>query len=75
MKDAKDHVTIVPEVAVQTIEGRSVVFVREGNAFEPVEVRTGARSAGRVTILSGLEAGAIIASENASSSFRSCFAY
>ena len=59
------NVISVPEVAVQTVEGRSVVFVREGDAFEPVEVQTGARSAGRITIVSGLEAGAVIASENA----------
>ncbi len=63
--DSDPNAISVPEVAVQTIEGRSVVFVREGDAFEPVEVRTGARSAGLITIISGLEAGAIIASENA----------
>lgn len=63
--DSDPNVISVPEVAVQTVEGRSVVFVREGDAFEPVEVQIGTRSAGRVTIHSGLEAGAVIASQNA----------
>ena len=63
--DSDPNVISVPEVAVQTVEGRSVVFVREGDTFEPVEVQTGARSAGMITIISGLEAGAVIASENA----------
>lgn len=63
--DSDPNVISVPEVAVQTVEGKSVVFVREGDAFEPIEVQTGARSAGRVIIVSGLEVGAVIASQNA----------
>lgn len=59
------NVISVPEDAVQTIDGEQIVFVRDGNAFEPVEVQTGTRSAGSITIISGLESGMMIASENA----------
>jgi cobalt-zinc-cadmium efflux system membrane fusion protein len=55
----------VPEDAVQVIEGREVVFVRTANGFLATPVRTGERSAGRITILSGLAAGARIATRNA----------
>lgn len=44
----------VPDDAIQTVEGRTVVFVREGNEFEVREVELG-RSDGRmVEILAGL---------------------
>lgn len=55
----------VPEDAVQVLEGREVVFVRTEDGFLARPVETGERSAGRITILSGLEAGALIATENA----------
>lgn len=55
----------VPAEAVQVLDGREVVFVRTEEGFQTRPVETGERSAGRVTILSGLEAGALIATENA----------
>ncbi|WP_435203784.1 efflux RND transporter periplasmic adaptor subunit [Qipengyuania sp. 902] len=55
----------VPEDAVQVIEGRDVVFVRTQRGFQAREVETGSRSAGMVTILSGLQPGWRIASDNA----------
>lgn len=46
----------VPEDAVQTVEGKEVVFVSEGEGrFRKREVRTGLRRAGEVEILEGLE--------------------
>jgi cobalt-zinc-cadmium efflux system membrane fusion protein len=44
----------VKNEALQTIEGKSVVFVREGDAFEKRGVETGSRDTTRVEILSGL---------------------
>ena len=55
----------VPEDAVQVLEGRNVVFVRTQRGFQAREVATGSRSAGMVTILSGLEPGQQIATDNA----------
>ena len=56
---------VVPEDAVQSLEGRSVVFLRTAEGFKPVTVTTGARSAGRIEIVSGLAPGASIATTNA----------
>lgn len=47
----------VPEGALQTLDGKTVVFVAEANGLEPREVSLGRRSAGRVEVLSGLNAG------------------
>ncbi|ANU08699.1 efflux RND transporter periplasmic adaptor subunit [Paraurantiacibacter namhicola] len=55
----------IPEDAVQVVEGREVVFVRTRTGFRTQPVETGNRSGGRVTILSGLEPGKIIATTNA----------
>ena len=55
----------VPEDAVQVLEGRDVVFVRTQRGFQAREVEVGSRSAGMVTILSGLTAGQRIATDNA----------
>ncbi len=55
----------VPESAVQTIEGREVVFVRTPNGFQATPVVTGSRSGGRLLIESGLKEGQKIATVNA----------
>lgn len=56
---------VVPEEAVQSLEGRDVVFVRTATGFKETPVTVGRRSAGRVEILSGLQAGQTIATRNA----------
>jgi cobalt-zinc-cadmium efflux system membrane fusion protein len=56
---------VVPEDAVQNVGGRNVVFVRSANGFRVQPVAVGARGAGRVTILSGLNAGDTVATTNA----------
>ncbi|WCM26111.1 efflux RND transporter periplasmic adaptor subunit [Sphingomonas sp. QA11] len=56
---------VVPEDAVQSLEGRDVVFVRTPQGFRAVTVRLGQRSAGRVEILSGLQASQSVATRNA----------
>ena len=55
----------VPEDAVQMVEGREVVFIRTMTGFRAQPVETGGRSGGKVTILSGLEPGKLIATANA----------
>lgn len=56
---------VVPEEAVQSVDGRDVVFVRTAAGFKVQPVTVGARSAGRAAILSGLQAGQTIATRNA----------
>ena len=56
---------VVPEDAVQRIDGRDVVFARTQTGFRVQPVVVGARSAGRILVLSGLAAGDRIATRNA----------
>lgn len=56
---------VVPDEAVQSHNGHDVVFVRTATGFEARPVIVGARSAGRVEIVSGLAAGQSIAAKNA----------
>lgn len=56
---------VVPEEAVQSVEGRDVVFVRTGQGFRAVPVTLGRRSAGRVEVLTGLGGGQTIATRQA----------
>ena len=56
---------IVPEEAVQNVEGRNVVFVRSAAGFQVRPVVIGSRSGGRASIVSGLKAGETIATTNA----------
>lgn len=55
----------VPEEAIQTVEGRDVVFVRTASGFTAAPIIVGQRSAGRAQITSGLRAGQVIATRNA----------
>jgi cobalt-zinc-cadmium efflux system membrane fusion protein len=54
----------VEAAALQTLERRTVVFVREGETFRVQPVEVGRRDALRAEILSGLEAGAQVATRN-----------
>ncbi len=56
---------VVPEDAVQTLEGRDIVFVRTAQGFKAQTVTIGQRSNGRVEILKGLAAGSQVATKNA----------
>ena len=55
----------VPEEAVQSVEGRDVVFVKTAKGFQATNVTTGQRSAGRIEIVAGLKPGAVIATKGA----------
>ncbi|AQR75100.1 efflux RND transporter periplasmic adaptor subunit [Sphingomonas sp. LM7] len=56
---------VVPEEAVQSLEGRDVVFVRTPQGFRAVSVTLGRRSAGRVEVLTGLSNGQTVATRQA----------
>lgn len=55
----------LPEEAVQTVEGRDVVFVRTAKGFQATNVTVGQRSAGRVEIVAGLKPGSTVATRGA----------
>lgn len=56
---------VVPEDAVQNIDGRDVLFVRTGKGFRPQPVLVGTRSGGIAQIVSGVRAGELVATRNA----------
>jgi cobalt-zinc-cadmium efflux system membrane fusion protein len=56
---------VVPEDAVQSLEGRDVVFVRTAKGFRAQTVTIGQRSNSRVEIVRGLRAGSQVATKNA----------
>ena len=50
--------------AIQTIEGRNVVFVRSGDKFQPREVELGQRDSERAEVLFGVTEGEVYAAKN-----------
>lgn len=55
---------VVPTAAIQTLEGKSVVFVAEGDRVEPRPVTLGHRGETLVEVLSGAAAGDRVATVN-----------
>lgn len=56
---------VIPEDAVQQVEGRDVVFVQAEGGFQAVPVSVGRRSGGRVEILQGLRPGLVVVTQGA----------
>ena len=56
---------VVPEEAVQNVEGRDVVFVRTADGFLATPVVVGQRGGGRAEIVEGLQPGQVIAGRKA----------
>jgi cobalt-zinc-cadmium efflux system membrane fusion protein len=56
---------VVPEDAVQNIDGRDVLFVRTRAGFRAQPVLVGSRSRGMAQIVSGVQPGAQVATRNA----------
>lgn len=56
---------VVPEDAVQNVEGQDVVFVRTKAGFKPQPVVVGMRSNGIVQLISGVESGVEVATKSA----------
>ncbi len=48
---------VVPLTALQTMDGRDVVFVRKGDTYQARPVTLGARDARQVAVSAGLQAG------------------
>ena len=56
---------ILPEEAVQQVEGRDMVFVQAEGGFQATPVSVGSRSGGRIEILDGLRAGQTVVTQGA----------
>lgn len=56
---------VLPEDAVQSVNGQDVVFVRVKGGFQATPVTVGERSAGRIEIMEGLDPGAVVVTTNA----------
>lgn len=56
---------VIPEEAVQNLDGRDVLFVRTEQGFRPQPVLIGMRSGGVAQIVSGVKAGDRVATRNA----------
>mgnify|MGYP006196513817 CR=1 FL=1 len=52
-----DAGVVIPQSAIQSMDGKDVVFVREGDTYTARAVTLGARDAGKVEVLSGLTVG------------------
>lgn len=55
----------LPEEAVQSVEGRDVVFVRTAKGFQATSVTAGQRGGGRVEVVAGLKPGQTVATRGA----------
>jgi cobalt-zinc-cadmium efflux system membrane fusion protein len=64
-KSAGKSAIVVPEEAVQNVDGHDVVFVRSAKGFNVQPVVISSRGAGRAAVVSGLTAGQSIATRNA----------
>ena len=56
---------VIPEEAVQQVEGRDSVFVQREGGFQAVPVTVGQRTAGRAEIVEGLRPGQVIVTRGA----------
>lgn len=56
---------VVPDDAVQNIDGRDVLFVRSKDGFRAQPVLVGQRSGGMAQIISGVRGGELVATRNA----------
>ncbi len=55
----------LPDEAVQTVEGKEVVFVQTAKGFLATTVVIGQRGGGRIEIIDGLKPGAVVATKGA----------
>ena len=62
--ERRDVKVAVPFAAVQTVDGRKVVFVRTKGGFEKREITLGRRDGATVEVAAGLSAGESVASSN-----------
>ena len=62
--DSRQVPVAVPATAVQTVDGRKVVFVRTLEGFEKRAVALGRRDGGMIEVTSGLSPGETFAASN-----------
>ena len=55
--DSKEAELVVPKDAIKSIEGKPVVFVQDGEKFEPRIVKIGSSNGSHVEIVSGMKSG------------------
>lgn len=61
---AKSVDVAISTAALQTLEGKTVVFVRDGDSFSPREIELGGRDADWIEVTFGLLAGDVYAAKN-----------
>jgi len=59
--DQRRNALLVPRQAIFDREGRSIVYRKGGRGFEPVEVKLGPATMGRVVVESGIRGGDVLA--------------
>jgi multidrug efflux pump subunit AcrA (membrane-fusion protein) len=59
--DQRKDALMVPRQAVFDREGRSIVYRKGARGFEPVEVKLGASTMGRIVVDSGISKGDVLA--------------
>ena len=64
-KLASGEVLAIPRSAIEQVEGKTVVFVKAGDAFERRNVLVGTSGGDRVEIRTGLSAGELVATDGA----------
>ncbi|MFQ4140525.1 efflux RND transporter periplasmic adaptor subunit [Nodosilinea sp. PGN35] len=64
-ESTSEAVMAIPQSAVVEANGQTLVFVRNGNAFEPVEITLGRTAGDQVEVLSGLFEGDEIVTQRA----------
>lgn len=62
--DIEETGVVIPDSAVQTIEGKPNVFVKTEKGFRAQEIKQGKSDGTNIQILSGVKSGEIIATEN-----------
>jgi RND family efflux transporter MFP subunit len=64
-KQAANEVLAVPRSAIEQVEGKTVVFVKAGDAFERRNVLVGTSGGEQIEIRKGLNAGEVVAVDGA----------
>jgi multidrug efflux pump subunit AcrA (membrane-fusion protein) len=59
--DQRKDALMVPRQAVFDREGRSIVYRKGARGFEPVEVKLGDSTMGRIAVVSGISKGDVVA--------------
>ncbi len=64
-KSESNTYLVIPEDAIQNLDGRDVVFIKTNKGFKPQPVVVGVRTNGKAQVVSGIEPKTEIATQNA----------